>query len=77
MSHKEGEGRRECQGAFLHAVFAFIGKDFQDLSSHPDSWKREKLKKKKIQKYFLLQTLWKCLWPNQPLDSCVVSVWTD
>lgn len=34
MSHKEGERRREYQGdaerAFLHALFAFTGKDFQD-----------------------------------------------
>lgn len=49
MSQKEGEGKRVCQGDFLHAVFDFAGKDFQDLSKSP-SWflKDGEVKKKKV-----------------------------
>lgn len=38
-------------------MFAFIGKNFQDLSSHPDSWKGEKLKKKVVHKLLVTNTL--------------------
>lgn len=61
MSHKEGEGRSECQGGTERGnlpacTVCHNGNGFKDCSSHPGSQKGEKEKKNVIHKRSLINS---------------------